>query len=147
MTMNMKQAAANAERVVRVQNGWVMLPVLVALLLADIALLIFSMEEGTRPISQPRAGLVVVFLLLLLVCVILRKGFFTLQPNEARALRQLRGYSALERISLGESVLHQRNSAVRWTHRRCRDAKQTGQRQDQHWGDLTANFGPEQDVA
>jgi regulator of protease activity HflC (stomatin/prohibitin superfamily) len=99
MTMNMKQAAANAERVVRVQNGWVMLPVLVALLLADIALLIFSMEEGTRPISQPRAGLVVVFLLLLLVCVILRKGFFTLQPNEARVLVLFGNYEGTVRSS------------------------------------------------
>jgi regulator of protease activity HflC (stomatin/prohibitin superfamily) len=99
MTMNMKQAAANAERVVRVQNGWVMLPVLVGLLLADIALLIFSMEQGTRTTSQPRAGLVVAFFVLLLVCVILRKGFFTLQPNEARVLVLFGNYNGTVRTS------------------------------------------------
>jgi regulator of protease activity HflC (stomatin/prohibitin superfamily) len=99
MTMNMKQAAANAERVVHVQNGWVLLPVLVGLLLADIALLIFSMEEGTRTTSQPRAGLVVAFLVLFLVCVILRKGFFTLQPNEARVLVLFGNYNGTVRTS------------------------------------------------
>ena len=99
MTMNMKQAAANAERVVHVQNGWVLLPVLVGLLLADIALLIFSMEEGTRTTSQPRAGLVVAFLVLFLVCVILRKGFFTLQPNEARVLVLFGNYKGTVRTS------------------------------------------------
>jgi regulator of protease activity HflC (stomatin/prohibitin superfamily) len=99
MTMNMKQAAANAERVVRVQNGWVMLPVLVGLLLADIALLIFLMEDGTRTTGQPRAGLVVASLVLLLVCVILRKGFFTLQPNEARVLVLFGNYKGTVRTS------------------------------------------------
>src|SRR6266478_6698101 len=99
MTMNMKQAAANAERAVRVQNGWVMLPVLVALLLADIALLIYAIEDGTRTIGQPHAGLLVAFLLLLLVCVILRKGFFTLQPNEARVLVLFGNYQSTVRTS------------------------------------------------
>ena len=99
MTMNTKQAAANAERVVRVQNGWVMLPVLVGLLFADITLLIFAIEEGTRTTSQPRAGLVVAFLVLLLVCVILRKGFFTLQPNEARVLVLFGNYKGTVRTS------------------------------------------------
>ncbi len=99
MTMNMKQAAANAERVVRVQNGWVMLPGLIGLLFADITLLIFAIEDGTRTIGQPHAGLVVAFLLLLLVCVILRKGFFTLQPNEARVLVLFGNYKGTVRTS------------------------------------------------
>jgi len=99
MTMNTKQAAANAERVVRVQNGWVMLPVLVGLLFADITLLIFAIEDGTRTIGQPHAGLVVAFLLLLLVCAILRKGFFTLQPNEARVLVLFGNYQGTVRTS------------------------------------------------
>jgi regulator of protease activity HflC (stomatin/prohibitin superfamily) len=86
MTMNMKQAAANAERVVRVQNGWLMLPVVFGLLLAGLGLLVFSVENGTRTTAQPHAGLIAASLLLLAVCVILRKGFFTLQPNEARVL-------------------------------------------------------------
>src|SRR5438132_367313 len=99
MTMNTKQAAANAERVVRVQNGWVMLPVLVGLLFADITLLIFAIEDGTRTIGQPHAALVVAFLLLLLVCAILRKGFFTLQPNEARVLVLFGNYQGTVRTS------------------------------------------------
>jgi regulator of protease activity HflC (stomatin/prohibitin superfamily) len=57
------------------------------------------MEEGTRTTSQPRAGLVVAFLVLFLVCVILRKGFFTLQPNEARVLVLFGNYNGTVRTS------------------------------------------------
>lgn len=99
MTMNMKQAVANAERVVNVQNGWVMLPVLVGLLLADIALLISAIENRTQTTDQPRAGLVVISILLLPVCVILLKGFFTLQPNEARVLVLFGDYKGTVRTS------------------------------------------------
>src|SRR6267143_4188758 len=99
MTMNMKQAVANAERVVNVQNGWVMLPVLVGLLLADIALLISAIENRTQTTDQPRAGLVVISILLLPVCVILLKGFFTLQPNEARVLVLFGDYKGTVRKS------------------------------------------------
>jgi regulator of protease activity HflC (stomatin/prohibitin superfamily) len=102
MTMDAKLATittANVERVVRVQNGWVMLVVVVGLLLGDAALLIFSLEDGARPTGQPRAGLVVAFLVLLLVCVFLRKGFFTLQPNEARVLVLFGNYKGTVRTS------------------------------------------------
>jgi regulator of protease activity HflC (stomatin/prohibitin superfamily) len=99
MTMNMKQGTANAERVVGVQNGWVMLPVLVGLLLADIALLMFSLEDGSRIGGQPRASLVAAFSLVLVVCVILKKGFFTLQPNEARVLVLFGNYQGTVRTS------------------------------------------------
>ena len=99
MTMNMKQATANAERVVRVQNGWLMLPVVFGLLLAGFGLLVFSIEDGTRTTGQPRAGLMAASLLLLAVCVILRKGFFTLQPNEARVLVLFGNYEGTVRTS------------------------------------------------
>jgi len=99
MTMNMKQAAANAERVVRVQNGWLMLPVVFGLLLAGFGLLVFSIENGTRTTGQPHAGLMAASLLLLAVCVILRKGFFTLQPNEARVLVLFGNYEGTVRTS------------------------------------------------
>jgi regulator of protease activity HflC (stomatin/prohibitin superfamily) len=102
MTMDAKLATittANVERVVRVQNGWVMLVVVVGLSLGDAALLIFSLEDGTRPTGQPRAGLVVAFLVLLLVCAFLRKGFFTLQPNEARVLVLFGNYKGTVRTS------------------------------------------------
>jgi regulator of protease activity HflC (stomatin/prohibitin superfamily) len=99
MTMNMKQAAANAERVVRVQNGWLMLAVVVGLLLAGLGLLVFSIENGTRTTGQSHAGLIAASLLLLAVCVILRKGFFTLQPNEARVLVLFGNYQGTVRTS------------------------------------------------
>jgi SPFH domain / Band 7 family len=99
MTMNMKQAAANAERVVRVQNGWLMLPVVFGLLLAGLGLLVLSIEIGTRTTAQPHAGLIAASLLLLALSVILRKGFFTWQPNEARVLVLFGNYEGTVRTS------------------------------------------------
>lgn len=97
--MNMKQAAANSERVVRVQNGWLMLAVVLGLLLAGLGLLVFSIENGARTIGQPHPGLIVASLLLVAICVILRKGFFTLQPNEARVLVLFGNYEGTVRTS------------------------------------------------
>ena len=99
MTMNMKQAVANAERVVRVQNGWLILAVVVGLLLAGLGLLVFSIENGASTTGQPHASLIAASLLLLAVCVILRKGFFTLQPNEARVLVLFGNYEGTVRTS------------------------------------------------
>ena len=99
MAMNMKQAAANVERVVRVQNGWFMLALVIGLLLAGLGLLAFSFENGTSTTGQPHAGLIAASLLLLSVCVILRKGFFTLQPNEARVLVLFGNYEGTVRTS------------------------------------------------
>jgi regulator of protease activity HflC (stomatin/prohibitin superfamily) len=96
--MDMKQAAANAERVVRVQNGWVMLVVVLGLLLADSALLEFS-RAGNQESGQPAASVLAVFLLLLVVFVVLLKGFFTLQPNEARVLVLFGDYKGTVRTS------------------------------------------------
>src|SRR5208283_4086323 len=99
MAMNTKQAVANAERVVLVQNGWVMLPIVVALLLADLALLIFSIGDEAFVTGQVRAVLIVAASLGLVVCVILLKGFFTLQPNEARVLVLFGSYKGTVRAS------------------------------------------------
>lgn len=99
MTMNLKQAAASDERVVHVQNGWIMLPVLVGLLLADIGLLIFALENGDQTTGQSRTPLIIVSILLLPLCIILLKGFFTLQPNEARVLVLFGGYKGTVRKS------------------------------------------------
>src|SRR5208283_6138684 len=99
MAMNTKQAVANAERVVLVQNGWVMLPIVVALLLADLALLIFSIGDEAFVTGQVRAVLIVAASLGLVVCVILLKGFFTLQPNEARVLVLFGNYKGTVRTS------------------------------------------------
>jgi regulator of protease activity HflC (stomatin/prohibitin superfamily) len=93
MTINLKQAEAITERSVHVQNGWLMFPVLVGFLLADIALLIFAIEKGTQTTSW------IVVVLLLPACVILSKGFFTLQPNEARVLVLFGDYKGTVRTS------------------------------------------------
>src|SRR5947209_2991934 len=99
MTMNTKQATVNLERVVRVQNGWVMLVVVIGLLLGDAVLLIFSVQDGTRASGQPHASLVVACVLFLVVCVIMLRGFFTLQPNEARVLVLFGNYKGTVRTS------------------------------------------------
>jgi regulator of protease activity HflC (stomatin/prohibitin superfamily) len=99
MTMNTNQTAANVENVVRVQSGWTMLVVVVGLLLGDAALLIFSIQDGTQASSQPHASLIVACLLLLGVCVVMLKGFFTLQPNEARVLVLFGDYKGTVRTS------------------------------------------------
>lgn len=93
METGLKQAAVSAERVVHVQSGWTMLPVFVGLLLADIGFLIFAIQSGT---STWR----VTFLILLLpICIVLLKGFFTLQPNEARVLVLFGDYKGTVRSS------------------------------------------------
>lgn len=93
METGLKQSAVSAERVVHVQSGWTMLPVFVGLLLADIGFLIFAFQSGT---STWR----VTFLILLLpICIVLLKGFFTLQPNEARVLVLFGDYKGTVRSS------------------------------------------------
>ena len=97
--MNSELVAANRERAVRVFNGWVMLPVLLGLLLADIALLIYSIAAGANTVGHPIVGLFVLALLLLPVSIILLTGFFTLQPNEARILILFGAYKGTVRAS------------------------------------------------
>jgi regulator of protease activity HflC (stomatin/prohibitin superfamily) len=97
--MNSELVAANRERAVRVFNGWVMLPVLLGLLLGDIALLIYSIVAGVKSVEHPLWGLFVAALLLLPVSIILLTGFFTLQPNEARVLILFGAYKGTVRAS------------------------------------------------
>src|SRR5437867_8201002 len=75
--MNTTPSTASRENVVRVQNGWMMLVLLLAVLSADVALLVFHIPEGSF------LGVCVV---LLPVIIFLMIGFFTLQPNESRVL-------------------------------------------------------------
>ncbi len=86
--MNTNQVAANRELMVRVKNGWVMLPLLLGLLVGNIVLLIYSIAAGVNgnPDGHPIVSLFVFSLILLPVSIILLTGFFTLQPNEARVL-------------------------------------------------------------
>jgi len=54
----------NREREVQVQNGWVMLPVALGLLLGGIALLIYSIVSGVRELDHPQWGLFVTAILM-----------------------------------------------------------------------------------
>lgn len=93
------QSTTSHERAVSAQNGWIMLPTLIVLLLGDIALLIFAIKDGVETTGQPHGWLVVLSLLLLPVCVLLLTGFFTLQPNEARVLVLFGDYKGTVRTS------------------------------------------------
>ena len=75
--MNTTPSTASRENVVRVQNGWMMLVLLLAVLSADVALLVFHIPEGS---------FLGVYVVLLPVIIFLMIGFFTLQPNESRVL-------------------------------------------------------------
>jgi len=74
--MNTNQAVASQERSVNVQNGWVMLVLLLGLLVADIALFY----------ARPRGALMAIAVVATTGIIILLTGFFSLQPNEARVL-------------------------------------------------------------
>jgi len=88
--MDRNQPLSNREAVTRVKNGWLMLVLLAALLVADILLLATKQVEG----------------LLLVICIgaipvlaILFVGFFSLQPNEARVLVLFGDYKGTVRVS------------------------------------------------
>jgi regulator of protease activity HflC (stomatin/prohibitin superfamily) len=97
MSANSKPAAASVERVVRLQNGWMMLPVLIGLLVADIGLLIFAV--GSETLGWWRTPVAIFSILFLPVLFILFMGFFTLQPNEARVLVLFGDYKGTVRES------------------------------------------------
>ncbi|HVM59260.1 MAG TPA: SPFH domain-containing protein [Verrucomicrobiae bacterium] len=97
--MNSNQAAANQERVVRVHNGWLMLPLLLALLVGTIASLVFSIVKVANLGPHFLPLLIGDAVLLLPTSIILLTGFFTLQPNEARVLILFGAYKGTVRES------------------------------------------------
>jgi regulator of protease activity HflC (stomatin/prohibitin superfamily) len=97
--MSTYQATTSHERTVTAPSGWVMLPVLVVLLLGDLALLVFAVKGRAETAGQPHLGLVVLALLLLPLAILLLTGFFTLQPNEARVLVLFGDYKGTVRTS------------------------------------------------
>src|SRR5215471_3257559 len=85
--MNTNQVVtANHERTVQVQYGWAMLLFLLALLLADVALIVFAIKDGVETEGHPHVGLFVLGIVSFPVLIIMLAGLFTLQPNEARVL-------------------------------------------------------------
>jgi hypothetical protein len=97
--MNTNQSTISHERPVTVPSGWVMLPTLIALVVGDIALLIFAIKDGVETIGQPHVALLLLSILLLPILVLLLTGFFTLQPNEARVLVLFGDYKGTVRTS------------------------------------------------
>jgi regulator of protease activity HflC (stomatin/prohibitin superfamily) len=84
--MNTNKVTAAQEQVVRVQNGWVMLILLIAALLGNIALMIFAIADGVQTTGQPHGWLLGIAALAFPIVIILLTGLFTLQPNQARVL-------------------------------------------------------------
>lgn len=84
--MNTNKVTAAHEQVVRVQNGWFMLILLIAALLADVGLMVFAIKDGVETTGQPHGGLLAIAVIALPIIVVLMLGFFTLQPNQARVL-------------------------------------------------------------
>jgi regulator of protease activity HflC (stomatin/prohibitin superfamily) len=97
--MNTNQATASQERVISVQSGWIMLPVLLSLLFADLGLFILSSKAGMENTGQPNGLLLLASILLFPILIILLTGLFTLQPNEARVLVLFGDYKGTVRTS------------------------------------------------
>jgi regulator of protease activity HflC (stomatin/prohibitin superfamily) len=89
--MNAHQAAGSRERVVQVQNGWVMLVLLLAALVANVAALVLL-------VTEPGPVKILPFVLMPII-VTLMTGFFSLQPNEARVLLLFGDYKGTVRES------------------------------------------------
>lgn len=97
--MNTEILVVNRERQVKVFNGWVMLPVAIILMLGGVAMFIYSLAAGFRELEHPYWGLFASSFLIELAGIIIAKGFFTLQPNEARVLILFGAYEGTVRVS------------------------------------------------
>jgi regulator of protease activity HflC (stomatin/prohibitin superfamily) len=97
--MNNNKTTVSHERPVSVANGWILLPTFLILLLSDVVVFIFSIQDGTQNSGHPDLGLLISSLLLLPVLIICLTGFFTLQPNEARVLVLFGDYKGTVRTS------------------------------------------------
>src|SRR6185503_18931207 len=93
------RATANQERVVKVFNGWLMLPTAIILLIGGLALLGYAIASGVREQNHPYWGLFVLAILTEAFAIFLLPGFFTLQPNEARVLILFGAYKGTVRDS------------------------------------------------
>ena len=78
--------SVNREVPAMVHNGWTMLVLAFLLLLADVALFVWSLAAGIPATGHPYVLPFVVSLLGFPAWIVFVTGFFTLQPNEARVL-------------------------------------------------------------
>ncbi len=87
------------EKVVRVQNGWVLLPIVISLLVGAIALLIYSIAAGAHQKGEPIWWLFVGAIVVEITAILMCTGFFALQPNESRVLLLFGKYKGTVRDS------------------------------------------------
>jgi regulator of protease activity HflC (stomatin/prohibitin superfamily) len=97
--MNGTTLNTNREQTIRVQSGWVMLPVIIGAFLGFMALFVYSMAIIDRSGGHPNWWMFVTGLLGAICSVVSMGGFFTLQPNEARVLVLFGHYAGTVRDS------------------------------------------------
>jgi regulator of protease activity HflC (stomatin/prohibitin superfamily) len=88
--MQEDRSVISREKVVSAANGWIVLVPLLAIAAGDIAYQVLSKPEG--PALLPA-------MIVLVVCVFMLRGFFSLQPNEARVLVLFGSYKGTVRKS------------------------------------------------
>jgi regulator of protease activity HflC (stomatin/prohibitin superfamily) len=84
--MDMKPLTSHQEQQARLISGWLMLPLLLALLAGDIWLVFYCIAGATTTARSPDWAVLIPALVALPVIIILLTGLFTLQPNEGRVL-------------------------------------------------------------
>jgi regulator of protease activity HflC (stomatin/prohibitin superfamily) len=97
--MNGEQLIWNREHEIKAANGWVILPINIALLLGGIFLFIYAVAVGLQTEGHPIWGLFITGILLVPISGLMMAGFFTLQPNEARVLILFGAYKGTVRES------------------------------------------------
>ncbi len=88
--MTVERSIVNKERVVKLINGWAVLMLLIALMIADVAYL---------AIERPANLQLLVCMVILVLAGLSFVGFFSLQPNEARVLTLFGAYKGTVRAS------------------------------------------------
>ena len=88
--MNTDQSVVNRERIIRVLNGWTILVPLAAILISALAFLFLGKPNGVLLFLDCAA---------LMAGAVLLRGFFSLQPNEARVLVLFGSYKGSVRTS------------------------------------------------
>lgn len=88
--MNTDPSVVNRERIIRVPNGWTILVPLAAILISDLAFLF---------LGKPNAVLLFLSCAILVAGAVFLRGFFSLQPNEARVLVLFGSYKGSVRTS------------------------------------------------
>lgn len=84
--IKVETTSQNRERIATVQSGWVMLPINIIVILGSIGLLLYAIIDGIKSYDHPHWILLVFAILSEVVGLVMLRGFFTLQPNEARVL-------------------------------------------------------------